>query len=229
VAAERARGAADLAPLLAALDAGSAAADNAAQHVVGALMAFATPEDLVGESSPWPAFAVELAERLTPARAGLVRALVATLLDHRAVATPAALAAVGAAARELLRWAWDTGLDPFADFGIDAVRQTFATAPQESEALLRRVLDPARISERGYREMPRLTRNIEELLAHRPGFVADVYRAAFDHREPSEEKTPMGQSALVPMTSTKRQDFEMSHYALKQASPRSSSRRPLRP
>jgi hypothetical protein len=61
--------------------------------------------------------------------------------------------------------------------------------------------------------------DIEELVPHDPAFVADVYRAAFSHREPSEEKTPMGSSALLPMTSTRRQDFEMAHDALEQAFP----------
>ena len=218
VAAERAREAEDLSPLLHALDTGSAAAENAAQHVVGALMAFAEPEDLV-RRAPWPAFAAALAERLTPGRAGVTRALLATLLDHRSVAAPDALAAAGAAAREFLRRAWDARLDSMAEFGIDAVRQTFATAPQESEALLRRVLDATRIPEHGYRELPRLTRDIEELVPHSPAFVADMYRAAFSYRESSEEKTPMVQSSLLPMTSTKRQDYEMSHYALEQAFP----------
>ncbi|MGH2947002.1 MAG: hypothetical protein ACRDPC_12200, partial [Solirubrobacteraceae bacterium] len=219
VAAERAREPADLAPLIHALDTGSAAAENAAQHVVGALMAFAAAVDLVGEGSPWPAFAGELAERLTPRRAGMTHALLATLLDHGDVAGRDALAAAGAAARKLLRWAWDAGLDPIAESGIDAVRQTFATAPEASEALLRRVLDPARMSQRGYRELPRLTNDIETLIPHSPAFVADVYRAAFAYREASEDKTPMGQSTLMPMTSTRRQDYEMSHYALEQAFP----------
>jgi hypothetical protein len=217
VAAERAREPADLAPLMNALDTGSAAAENAAQHIVGALMAFAAAADLVGEGSPWPAFADQLAQRLTPRRAGMTRALLATLLDHRDATSRDALAAGAAAARKLLRWAWDAGLDPIAESGIDAVRQTFATAPEESEALLRRVLDPARMSQHGYREMPRLTNDIETLIPHSPAFVADVYRAAFAYSEASEEKTPMGQSALMPMTSTKRQDYEMSHYALNQA------------
>lgn len=75
------------------------------------------------------------------------RALLATLLDHRADAAPDALDAVGAAARELLRWAWDADLEAFAESGIEAVRQTFATAPRECEALLRRVLDPARMAD----------------------------------------------------------------------------------
>jgi hypothetical protein len=221
VAAELARTSDDLAHLTAALRDRPEAADAVARHVIGALMAFSDADALVGQTSPWPGFAVALAQDLTHRRGWVLQALVATLLDHRVVASPGALADIGAAGRALLHFAWD--IEPvderLAEFSISAVRQTFAVDPSASEALLRRVLQPAEIDARGYRQLPRLADDIQEIVPLAPDFVGDVYRAAFTHVEPSEEPTAMIDSQLVGLRSTRRQDFEMAHYALQQAFP----------
>jgi hypothetical protein len=228
VAAELARTSADLADLVAALGERAEAADAVARHVIGALMAFSDANALVGPASPWPGFAVALSQSLTAGRARILQALVATLLDHRLVASPAALAHIGAAARALLHFAWH--IEPvderLAEFSIGAVRQTFATDPAPSEALLRRVLQPAELETRGYRQLPRLADDIQDILPLAPVFVADIYRAAFTHVEPSEEPTALIDSELVGMRSTRRQDWGMAHYALQQAFPAFLERAP---
>jgi len=55
--------------------------------------------------------------------------------------------------------------------------------------------------------------NIAALIAADPPFAAEVYRRVFGYEERSEERTNMG-GVVLPMLSTRRQDYEMCHYNL---------------
>ncbi len=55
--------------------------------------------------------------------------------------------------------------------------------------------------------------NIAALIAADPPFAAEVYRRVFGYEERSDECTHMG-GVVLPMLSTRRQDYEMCHYNL---------------
>jgi hypothetical protein len=127
--------------------------------------------------------------------------------------TASARAAFGHATRAIISAALDAG-DRAADrFAIESVVLTFDTDAAESEQLLKRILDPARVSEWGYKEIPALAQRAVELASAAPDLVVAVYATAFGHDEDSEEVTSM-RSGVMPLTSSRGQDFDMARYAL---------------
>ncbi|MBU5206333.1 ATP-binding protein [Bacillus safensis] len=90
---------------------------------------------------------------------------------------------------------------------ITCVCRTFSSHIDESERLLRKFLDPERIKERGYKELPALARELPMLYKYSPSFVKDVYCSAFLHEENSKEVTSLGASQILPLQSNRRQDF----------------------
>jgi hypothetical protein len=59
----------------------------------------------------------------------------------------------------------------------------------------------------------RLTHEVAKIWPHDPAFVASIYDTVFGHIETSEERTHMG-GIVVPLTSTRRQDYDMCRYNL---------------
>src|SRR6185503_5034616 len=96
---------------------------------------------------------------------------------------------------------------------VPLVAKSIETAPEESEQLLRGVLGLLKEPDFPIDYFFRLANVIDEVWPTSPGFVADFYKAVFDHQELSEARTQIG-GAVLPMTSTRRQDFELSRYSL---------------
>jgi hypothetical protein len=122
---------------------------------------------------------------------------------------------LGQASRALFLAAWD--VDPrdqrIIGAAIAAVVRTFATAPDESEQLLRRVIQPHRLREHGHEEVPALAREIARLFVVAPDLCADVYDAAFSYSEESDAPTVM-LGGVMSLTSNRRQDYDMARYEL---------------
>lgn len=131
------------------------------------------------------------------------------------------LQACGAIARNLLRWLWGERTkspQPWLEslgsvWVVPLVAKSITTAPEESERLLRGVLDLLKEPDFQIDYFFRLANVIDEVWRDSPGFVSDFYRAVFGHQELSEAPTQIG-GAIMPMTSTRRQDFGLSRYAL---------------
>lgn len=129
--------------------------------------------------------------------------------------------ALGRAARQFLIYQWgatnpsEVGIN----VGIDAVINTAGTDLAASLTLLARALEPERLQEQGFRLIPRLAHHGKRLMALDPNFVFDLFDAAFGWEEDSEERTNLGFGVLLPLTSTRRQDYSMGRYSLSELFP----------
>ncbi len=213
-AAELATTVSGFAPLLEALTSDDPGhretAAKALQFVVMAVHAGTRPIVGVG-AGPWADLAAASAAgadapSMYPVAQLLQRAIV---IDQSKALTPSERTQYGAAARALLQFAWsDTRYRSFVPLAITTVARTYDTDPAASRALLARILGPAQLKSVGYEELPPLVREVNRLIAIDPSFVTGVYRAAFGYEEESQQPTSfLGRSAILPLTSHRRQDY----------------------
>jgi hypothetical protein len=136
-------------------------------------------------------------------------------------ATQDQIAALGKAARHLLRFAW--AREPRSDLtvtnGLIAVAKTFASDPSASSALLRQAIEPDHLKEHGYKELRWIAQHIKEIVKDDPDLAIDIYAAAYGYAEDSKDATNMGNSVILQMRSNKRQDYEGAWYQLSEAIP----------
>jgi hypothetical protein len=127
----------------------------------------------------------------------------------------------GQAARAVLRTAWEAEpRDKRLIFAaIAMVAGTFTSDADASETLLRRIIDPARLPDYGHEELPALERELPRLFDIAPRLCSDIYAAAFSYEEESDDATVMT-SGVLPLTSNRRQDYQMARYGLAEESPR---------
>jgi hypothetical protein len=125
---------------------------------------------------------------------------------------------LGIAARGVLRFALAReSPDKYLLSGsIGPVCQTFATNITDSAAVIRELVRPEHLKAHGFAALHWLGRDISSVIAHDPRLAADVYANAFAVRDLSEEQTPLG-GALLPMVSTRKQDYDHGLYQLAQA------------
>jgi hypothetical protein len=148
----------------------------------------------------------------------------------------------GQIARGLLNWIWQKRLEGdkgwFDNLGavwvVPMVAKTYSTDTGASLNLLKKVLELLHEPNFPIPYFYRLAEQVEYIWDYSPDFVEEIYITIFSHQESSEEKTQFG-TAVVPMTSTRRQDFEMCQYILTQktsayikAKPRSAAMTILR-
>ncbi len=223
VAADLVRSVEDLRPLFAALDRQQPHADHLLRHLVAARVTpIAGGRPLTaGQLWVWGQAACALAERLSAETAYPVRLLVLKLGEQRAQLSADAVAAFGEAARALLSWAWaqEPPRDIEVTVGLGAVAHSYGSDPDASAALLRRVLDPARLPGYGFRELRQLVQEIPTLLVCDCELVAELYEAGFGFKETSDAVTALGNSRLLPLTSTRRQDWDLNRYLLAELFP----------
>ncbi|MBU7440923.1 ATP-binding protein [Paraburkholderia fungorum] len=228
VIAEQVETLADLQPLLDALTPGSSlqgAAELILQHLTGALLArVRAGASLIGpDAGPWMALAETLSRVGTDAAMNTVRILVQAGTEKPADLTAQQLIHAGAAARRLLGFAWnhDPRIEQFVITAINGVANTVASDPQATIRLLRRALEPEHLRQFGYEELDWITRHIRSYAAHDLDFVIDLYASIFEYEEPSgDAKTSISSSAIMGMSSTRRQDYEMAWWMLAEAAPR---------
>ncbi len=227
VTVELAKGASDFDRLWQALDDGTPGAELTLRHVVGAVFTEEGPERLVGKASPWPEFAAALSQRLERGHYYLLRGLLLHLFDHYAVAAEAEGERLGAAARRLLEAGWSHPRDGrVVTAALPLVAESFDSDSAASRRLIRRALEPAHVAEHGWEELFHLANAAEPLLGREAELVAEIFRAAFGHQESSDEPTPMGSSQLVPLRSTRAQDFSMARHCLEELFPKLLGRVP---
>ncbi|MBL8190653.1 MAG: hypothetical protein JNK38_21720 [Acidobacteria bacterium] len=194
-------------------------AEKAFRHVTGALTvkAVSAPQSIVGDAAlNWG----ELLNLCTAEpRATTVyssRPVLHLLCDNPERLTETQRQFAGTVARRLLDYALtqpnrDTGL---VTSGLETVCRTYESNPEASGAILRRCLERDHILQYGHEELFRLANEVERLVSIDPAVVEEIYRAAFTLMDDSEEKTDMGISRVLAMTSTRRQDFQMARYKL---------------
>ena len=226
VAAEQARSPGEFAPLIAALQQPGTkeAAERFAPHLVGAALFLAsTGTPLLGPSAgPWAQLAEGLSAHLGDGLIDAVRPLLLKLTESVPALTGEDLANAGWAARRFLTYVWQRqprhGL--LVINGIQFVSRTIASDPAATAQLLHRALDPSEIAAFGYQELRWMAHEVQHLAACDPDLVEELFHAAYSFEEHSSEKTAVGASQLLPLTSNRRQDYGMAWWALSEAFPR---------
>jgi hypothetical protein len=232
VAVERAVSVSQFSPLIQKLSKTGQLRDSSERilnYVAGSLLS--GDRLLFGDGAgPWCEFAKEISLSLTPSAAYDLRALLMRMLDKAELLTEEQLGYCGVASRNLLEFAWS---QPKRDryiviAGLDNVCKTHRSAPAASSELLRRALKPEHVAQFGFEELPWIARQLAPVLTADPALVEDVYVAAFGYVERSTEAVPMGSSRLLPLTSTRKQDFEGARWELGRFFPKFMSSDPIR-
>lgn len=196
------------------------------RHVLGAL-SVRSEDKLPIRLEPWLALAVGLADRL---RDSITVAWALRLLLHilvpRVDRATAEAAELGVASRILLCASLDAGQDQYVASAIGYVAKTYATDPLASRNALARLLQADRLAIHAPEEMTWLAEGAPDIEASDPAFLAEIYRVIFNFQVSDQTQVPMGSSQILPLTSSRRQNFEMARYALKEHFPTFLARHP---
>jgi len=226
VAAGLARSIHDVEPLCASLEENDEEkreiAERTLRYVIGALIAAVKSSHLTGPNAgPWCQLLERVSQNLRQQVAYTIRPLLPTLRDLADDFTPEQRSAVGHTARRLLEFGWSQSRRDswLVSRAIECVCRTFESAPIESASLIRRCVEREHLAQFGFEEMPWLARELKRLVPLDPELVADIYCKTFAYEEKSEEPTFLGPSRIVPMRSTRRQDYQIALYILAEAFP----------
>jgi hypothetical protein len=194
-------------------------AEKSLRHVTGGLMVEATtsPGSLVGTSAPaWAELMDQCTTELRVATVYAVRPVLLAMCDHPESLTERQRHFAGRVARRLLEFALaqETRDSWLVISGLETVCRTFESDPTASAAILRRCLEPQHVLQFGHEELFRIGNEVERLIPLDPSLVEDIYRAAFTLYDYSQDKTAIGGSRIMPLSSTRRQDFGMGRFAL---------------
>ena len=85
--------------------------------------------------------------------------------------------------------------------------------PQQAIDILEKVLKLTEEENFPIGYLYQLTHEIDKIWPFDPDFVGSIYKSVFSHYETSKEKTDMG-TPVLPLSSTRRQDYHMCQYSL---------------
>ncbi|MCH8291043.1 ATP-binding protein [Candidatus Poribacteria bacterium] len=130
--------------------------------------------------------------------------------------------ACGRVARRLLGWVWQerkTSDDDWYNrlgsyWAVPLVAKTYGTNVDASRTLLEKVLVLTQEDNFPINFLTWLTEHIDKIWSHDPEFVVSTYLTVFTHYETSDEKTNIIGGFILPLTSTRRQDYSMCQYRL---------------
>jgi len=212
VIANEARNIEQLKPLLKSLEEESLTVNKAVLYLLQAVRALKIIRDdlwikflLKASETPHRIFVWELAVITSSI---LERAEVKNIIDI-----------CGKISRNLLCWVWEERKgkkdDWINSFGarnvIPLVADTFNTDKKTSRSLLEKVLNLT--EEKGFpiQFLYWMTEKLDKIWPYDPELVSKTYFVVFGYCETSEDITSFG-TPVLPMTSTRRQDFEMCQY-----------------
>lgn len=213
----------DFAPLLEALKSSNKETVEAAQflvrHAFGALRTSVIVDDLATgpRSGAWLKIARRLVEDVVDLIAYSLKPVTAYWSSHVPSLKSSQVEDLNVVGRSLIDFALrqtspDRGT---VVVGIQTTARTLFADPKASKASIRQLLTPAMIQNQGHEYLSWLARESEPLRFHAPDILYEVYVAAFCTPLPSaDEKTQMGNSRILTLTSNKRQDFQGARYAL---------------
>ena len=130
--------------------------------------------------------------------------------------------ACGQIGRRLLKWVWQkreagksTWYDRFGGrWAVPLVAKTYHTNVEESRELLEKVLQLTNEDNFPISFLKWLPDHVDRIWDCDPEFVISIYGTIFGHDETSDVKTHFGSGSVLPMTSTRRQDYSMCQYRL---------------
>jgi hypothetical protein len=192
------------------------------RDITGAVITFlpesdtADPEILI----LWGQFIERISRSMNLRIAYSIRAILIKLTKQPKLLTAKQKIDLGKAARRLLEYAWSSTGSAYEEVlvthALQAVCRTYESSLYESKKLIQKSLEPSHLQRYGFLEMPRITDEIELLIANDPELVEEIYIKVFSYKESSEEKTSMG-GRILNLQSTKRQDFQMAQWRLGEA------------
>lgn len=194
-------------------------AEKALRYVMGALLVngIESPEFLVAQNAPaWGSLMDKCTREVRLETIYSVRPVLLTMCQHWDTLTRTQLFVAGRVARRILEFGLSrTERDSLlVAGGIEAVCRTFESDPSASALLLRQCLVPDHVLRFGHEELFHIGNEVEHLIQLDRALVEDIYGAAFTLSDVSEDATSVGRSRIVSLTSTRRQDFELSRYIL---------------
>ncbi len=152
--------------------------------------------------------------------ADAARVLLATLAERANLGDSSFLIAFGRASRTLLNAAWSLspGHQNLTTAAIRLVAKSYQTDPGASRALLERILND-RFEAYAPQEAPWLAEGVPAIFPYDPLFVTRIYETLFRREVTDEGKTWLGgaPSRILPVTSTRRQDYELARWHLSNA------------
>ena len=125
----------------------------------------------------------------------------------------------GQIGRRLLVWVWrereatvNSWYNRLGSYqAVPLVAKTYETNVEESRTLLENVLELMQENNFPLNFMMELTRHVDKIWRHDPHFVKQIYLAVFNHNEssdePSGETTRLISGPVLPIISTRRQDY----------------------
>ena len=222
VIANEAREIGQLSPLLEKLEKGEGIANEAVMWLLQSLRALQIKRDPL-----WSDFFDRVSAHLHADFAWDLATLTSEILDRVPKADTVAINACGQVGRRLLKWVWQerkvTANDWYNQLGgyraVPLVAKTYETNAEESRTLLKKVLELTEEDNFSIDFLTSLTEHVDEIWGHDPELVALIYCATFAHDETSDKKTNSIGTPVLPLTSTRRQDYDMCQYRLVKHSP----------
>ena len=216
VIANEARSIDQLKPLLKRLQNGGNFANEAMTYLLQSLRAMQ-----IKSNSLWINFFDQVSAHLHRDFAWDLAVITSEILDQTETEEASIIDACGRVGRQLLEWIWqkkETSEGAWYDrlggyWAAPLVAKTYGTDIKESRILLERVLELTREENFPMDYLKWLTRDVDKIWPHDPEFVGLTYRTVFTHKETSDETTDMS-GPVVPITSTRRQDYTMCQYRL---------------
>lgn len=147
---------------------------------------------------------------------GCMRVLLFILLGQNAL-TEGERNILGRLSRQLLEIALE-GADNIAA-AIGFVGKTYDTEIEESRAVLSRLISPDRLQTNASADAPWLAREVGVINRVDPLFAVEIYARLFEHEVTDNAPTQLGNSRILPLTSTKQQDYSLARYSLAEAFP----------
>ncbi|MCS0495309.1 hypothetical protein NVS89_09380 [Ancylobacter sp. MQZ15Z-1] len=185
-------------------------------NVVGAL-AVRAEDKLTIALSPWCRLAA-LISQVRQEVAWPLRTLLHLLLGREPAGPD--LNEAGTAARALLAYAVrEPNAQTLVASAIGFVGSTYPTNPVASREALAALLDPVRLAEHAHEDMHWLTRETAHIAPYDAAFVVRLFATVFGHEVGDEQQTSLGNSRILPLSSTRRQDYDMARWSLKEAFP----------
>ena len=205
-------------PLLGGLAAHNAAASTAMVHLLQIVRGlFKGQRDAL-----WSAVLTQAADSLQPEFAWALATLAFDILERaKRIGRREVIEDCAHVGRRLLRWVWferSQGATAFLDnvggvWGVRLVCRTYAQDPESSRDLVRPILEQLSDAAFPIVYLSHLTDEVPYIWSVDPDLVVDIYAAAFSHEETSDATTSFG-TPVLPLTSTRRQDFSMCQYHL---------------
>ncbi|NTU49991.1 MAG: ATP-binding protein, partial [Desulfobulbaceae bacterium] len=166
-------------------------------------------------ASAWARFAETLGATGEQVLLYPVRILLQALFEHGDFANQDFFTAFGRAARALLELTW-SDMPKLIELSVSAIRfvgKSFASDPMASRALLERMLHEPHFSLYADQEATWLAEQILPITRVDPEFTVKIYATLYGHKIDDSEQTWIGgrPSRILPLSSNRRQDYELCH------------------